>query len=61
MPCYFDEFVSHVARMLKAGASQGEIDRFLETLLPEYRSEVLAAAEEAAREPQSVTRTVQSD
>jgi hypothetical protein len=49
MSCYLEEFVSHVAAMLNAGAPQQDIDRFLETLVPEYRAEVLAAALELAQ------------
>ena len=54
MPCYLDEFVAHVAKMLDRGASQAEIDRFLETLLPEYRDEVLDAARERTGERSAI-------
>ena len=50
MSCYLDEFVSHVVMMLERGASQDEIDRFLQTIIPEYRVGVLAAAEEILQE-----------
>jgi fatty acid-binding protein DegV len=42
--CTFEELVARVAEMLKAGATQEEIDRFLEMLSPVYRAEVLSAA-----------------
>lgn len=53
MSCHFDELVDHVAALLIRHASPGEIDRFLEILLPEYRAEVLAAAQALVRERQS--------
>lgn len=52
MPCHLDEFVRHVAVMLAAGTSQKEIDRFLATLQPEYRAEVLTAAREVVQDRQ---------
>jgi fatty acid-binding protein DegV len=42
--CTFEELAARVAEMLKAGASQEQIDRFLERLSPAYRAEVVAAA-----------------
>jgi hypothetical protein len=45
--CSFEELVSQVAAMLKEGAPQEDIDRFLQILSPEYRAEVLAAARES--------------
>jgi hypothetical protein len=42
--CTFEELVARVAEMLKAGASQEQIDRFLEMLSPAYRADVLGAA-----------------
>jgi hypothetical protein len=50
MSCHFDELVGHVAALLIRHARQDEVDRFLEILLPEYRAEVLAAAQELVRE-----------
>ena len=51
--CAFEELVSRVAAMLKAGAPQEEINLLLEILSPEYRAEVLAAAQELVSEPQT--------
>jgi alkylhydroperoxidase/carboxymuconolactone decarboxylase family protein YurZ len=45
-PCYLEEFVSHVAAMLKSGATEEDIDEFLATIAPEYRAEIVAAARE---------------
>lgn len=44
MPCHLDEFVAHVAAMLREAAAQEDIDRFLATIAPEYRAEVLTDA-----------------
>ena len=49
--CTFEELVARVAELLKAGASQEQIDRFLEMLSPAYRAEVLAAARDLASLP----------
>ena len=46
MTCHLEEFASQVAAMLKGGASQEDIDRVLAAIIPEYRTEVLAAARE---------------
>jgi hypothetical protein len=35
--------------MLKSGATQKDIDEFLQTLTPEYRAEVVAAARELVK------------
>ena len=45
--------------MLKAGAAQEQIDRFLEMLSPAYRAEVLAAARDlrAARVTPGASQT----
>jgi fatty acid-binding protein DegV len=42
--CTFEELVARVAEMLKAGATQEQIDRLLEMLSPVYRAEVVSAA-----------------
>jgi hypothetical protein len=42
--CTFEELVARVAEMLKAEASQENIDHVLQMLSPAYRAEVLAAA-----------------
>jgi hypothetical protein len=42
--CTFEELVTRVAAMLKAGASREDIDQLLGMLSPAYRAEVLAAA-----------------
>ena len=42
-----------LAALLIRHARQDEVDRFLEILLPEYRAEVLAAAQELVRERQA--------
>jgi hypothetical protein len=52
MPCYLDEFVSHVVTMLERRAPQDEVDQFLLTIIPESRAEVLAAARELVQERQ---------
>jgi hypothetical protein len=44
--CSFEELVTRLAEMLKAGASEERIDRFMETLSPAYRAEVLTAAQD---------------
>ena len=47
--CVFGQLVSQVAAMLRENASQEDVDRFLEKLLlPAYRAEVLAAAQDIA-------------
>ena len=55
MSCYLDEFVSYVVTMLERGAAQDEVDRFLQTIIPEYRADVLAAAREIVQERQPDT------
>jgi hypothetical protein len=42
--CTFEQLVSRVAEMLRAGAPLDHIDRLLEMLSPVYRAEVLSAA-----------------
>jgi hypothetical protein len=59
MSCSFDQLVGHVALLLAGNTPADEIDRFLETLLPAYRAEVLDAAREVVQERQ-LTRGFQA-
>lgn len=59
MSCSFDQLVGHVAMLLASNTPPNDIDRFLETLLPAYRAEVLDAAREVVQERQ-LTRGFQT-
>jgi len=59
MSCSFDQLVGHVAILLASNTPSDDIDRFLETLLPAYRAEVLDAAKEVVQERQ-ITRGFQA-